>query len=319
MSQRDQERIKTEQEFFKDEYTDHMVYEHLARGERHLDLRGLMLRLAKMEKEHMKTWEAVLISEGAFPSAPLFAWVKVLGFGAIKRLFGIAFMSKLLERNEIEGINAYYSSLNSNIVKGKTKGYVKRIIKEEQMHERELLSLIETHEGSLGYMKSIVFGLSDGLVEVLAAVAGLAAFVSSAPIVVVGGIIVGVAGTLSMAGGAYLSSKSQNIVSKAIEERTHKLRMTEPTKDAYYTGVFYFVGSLVPLIPFLFGMTGYFGIAVAVLLDILALVMASIVIGVVSDTSIKKRSLEMIIITLGAAAVTIIIGSLARLYFGVAI
>lgn len=312
-------RLKLEKKFFVDEYIDGHVYFALAKNERKKELKALMERLVGMESGHLKFWEGMILSDGGFPSKPRLVWLRVFGFKAIRRLFGTAFMTKLLERNEAQGVQAYSAAIESSALNDKEKVRIRAILKEEMGHEKELLKHVERYEGGLQYTKAIVFGLSDGLVEVLAAVAGLAALVSSNVVVVVAGIIVGIAGTLSMAGGAYLASKSQNIVTTAIEEKGKGFAMTEPGKDAYYTGIFYFIGALVPLVPFIFGATGFGGIALAVLFDIIALSIASVVIAVVSDTSIKRRTVEMVAITLGAAVVTILIGTIARTYFGVSI
>ncbi|HVA82733.1 MAG TPA: VIT1/CCC1 transporter family protein [Candidatus Aquilonibacter sp.] len=319
MANKSDKRLILEREFFDDEYIDRHVYIELAKSERKRELRALMERLARMESGHLNLWEKMIVDEGAVPSKPKLVWLRVMSFKIVRRLFGTAFMTKLLERNEAEGVMAYSNAISSSLLSGSEKARVREILKEEMGHERELLRQVERYEGGLQYTKSIVFGLSDGLVEVLAAVAGLAALVSSNVVVVVAGIIVGIAGTLSMAGGAYLASKSQNIVSTAIEEKGTKNERTDPAKDAYYTGIFYFLGALIPLIPFIFGATGYVGIAFAVFFDIIALAIASVVIAVVSDTSIKRRTVEMVAITIGAAIVTVLIGTVARTYFGVSI
>ncbi|MDE1869647.1 MAG: VIT1/CCC1 transporter family protein [Candidatus Micrarchaeota archaeon] len=319
MASKSEKRLLLEREFFEDEYIDRRVYVELAKTERKRELRALMERLSRMESGHLNLWEKMIVDEGALPTRPRLVWLRVAGFKIVRRLFGTAFMTKLLERNEAEGVMAYSNAISSSLLSASEKARVREILKEEMGHERDLLRQVERYEGGLQYTKSIVFGLSDGLVEVLAAVAGLAALVSSSVVVVVAGIIVGIAGTLSMAGGAYLASKSQNIVSTAIEEKGTKNARTDPAKDAYYTGIFYFLGALIPLIPFIFGATGYLGIALAIFFDIIALAIASVVIAVVSDTSIKRRTVEMVAITIGAAIVTVLIGTVARTYFGVSI
>ena len=132
---------------------------------------------------------------------------------------------------------------------------------------------------------------------------------------VIGGIIVGISGTLSMAGGAYLSSKSYNLVE---EEKKGTRASNSPFKDAAYTGIFYFLGSLSSVVPFAAGLSGFAGILTAIIIVSIVLVLASAVIGIVSKTSIKRRSLEMLTISLGAAFVTIILGIILRSY-GIAI
>ena len=132
---------------------------------------------------------------------------------------------------------------------------------------------------------------------------------------VVGGIIVGISGTLSMAGGAYLSSKSYNLVE---EEKKGTSTTNSPFKDAAYTGIFYFLGSLSSIVPFAAGLSGFAGILAAIIIVSIVLILASAVIGIVSKTSIKRRSLEMLTISFGAAFVTIILGIILRSY-GIAI
>ncbi|MDE1850441.1 MAG: VIT1/CCC1 transporter family protein [Candidatus Micrarchaeota archaeon] len=320
MASRQERKTELAHQFFADEYVDYTVYSELAKGERHRGLRILFEKLAKMESGHMVVWEKILMEGGAFPKKPMLVPLRVLGFRMIKRILGPSFMTKLLERHEIDGIAAYERAVESGIFGPSGIRSVNAIIEEEKTHERSLLREVESNKGSLAYINSIVLGLSDSLVEVLAAVTGIAAFATSPAIVIVGGIIVGVAGTFSMAGGVYLASKSQNIVTKAIEEGSQqKSAMTEPSKDAYYTGVFYFMGALIPVIPFLLGFSGYIGILLAVLLDVITLILASTVIAVVSDTSIRHRTQEMVAVTLGTALITIVIGTIARVYFGVTI
>lgn len=68
------------------------------------------------------------------------------------------------------------------------------------------------HTGIISHVREIVFGMNDGLVEVLAAVAGLVGIYKSNLVAALAGLIVGISGTLSMAVGAYLSSRSQKDV-----------------------------------------------------------------------------------------------------------
>ncbi len=73
--------------------------------------------------------------------------------------------------------------------------------------------------------------------------------------------------------------------------------------------MFFISSGVVPILPFIFGAKSYFGIVLAMILDIIVLTIASIVIAVVSETSVKRRTFEMIAISLGAAIVTIVIGT----------
>ncbi len=141
--------------------------------------------------------------------------------------------------------------------------------------------------------------------------AGIAIVATSGFMVVALGLLAGISGTLSMAGGVYLSARSENLVmAHAGVDRAN------PRKEAAYTGFWYFMGALVPVLPFMLGMQGLAGDFFAMAFVAAALTAASAVIAIMSGTSIRRRAAEMVAISLGAALVTIVIGALARHYFG---
>ena len=307
--------LSMEKKFFKKEISNRDVYLLLSQFEKKEKLRGMLKALSEKEHRHAELWGKMLKeTENARPSFLL--RTKVIILAIIGKVLGIAFLIKLLERSEIETLNEY-SSFVENFHFGKTERIeLSKIIKEEESHEAKLAKEIQLYEGDLDYTRSIILGLNDGLVEVFAVVAGLAVIASTSIIVVAGGIIVGVSGTLSMAGGTYLSSKSHGLVEKALES---KAKTTLPRKDALYTGIYYFIGAAVPVIPFVFGARGYEGIVASLILVCLALSTASIIVAVISGTSIRRRVLEMVLISVSAAIVTIFLGSIMKAYFGIAI
>jgi VIT1/CCC1 family predicted Fe2+/Mn2+ transporter len=185
------------------------------------------------------------------------------------------------------------------------------MIRDGAAYEATLVRQAEAYKGELVYSQSIILGLNDGLVEILALVAGIAVVATSNFIVVALGLLAGVSGTLSMSGGVYLSAKSEGLVGAGSSRGG-----TTPRKEAAYAGLWYFFGALVSVLPFIFGMSGIPGDIVAMLLVAAVLTVASSVIAVMSGTSIRKRATEMVVISLGAALVTITIGILARHYLG---
>ena len=70
-------------------------------------------------------------------------------------------------------------------------------------------------------MREVVFGANDGLVSNVALIAGLAGGTSDARIIVLGGIAGMVAGTVSMALGAYVSTKSEREFRESEEAREY--------------------------------------------------------------------------------------------------
>ena len=307
-----------ERRFLEDEISDYMLYDSAARHESDRELKKLILKLRDTELGHAKIWASLLgLKDVSKAGVPLRLRLKVLTYIVVRKFLGIAFVTKLLERNEKAGLDDY-----KQLIKGKRFGRttlkkISHIVKDEEEHERVMLRQTQKHEAALSYTKSIVFGLNDGLVEILAVVAGLAMVATNSFTVALTGMIVGVSGTLSMAAGAYVSSKSERVVEESLKN-ANKSR-TKPAKEAYYTGVFYFIGALVATSPFLFGSFSYAGTVEAVIFVAVVLSAASALIAVISDTSIRNRILEMLAISLGTAFATALIGFIVRTVFGVAI
>lgn len=306
--------IKKLEKFLETERMHAIMYSHLAKEEDHPKHKRFLNKLTAEEKKHEELLREILKDEGVKPRRSHFLWLKLAFYRFISAIFGVPFGIAVIEREEDQTIKEYIAAL-SQIKEKRSTDKLKTIIKDEEAGEQELQDNLNDYSEHFDYIKSIVFGLNDGLVEILAVVAGLAVVATSPFVVVVGGIIVGISGTLSMAGGAYLSSKSYNLVE---EEKKGTSTTNSPFKDAAYTGIFYFLGSLSSVVPFAAGLSGFAGILAAIIIVSIVLVLASAVIGIVSKTSIKRRSLEMLTISLGAAFVTIILGIILRSY-GIAI
>ena len=305
-----------EKRFFEAEMSDFNLYRLIAEHEKSLELKDLVTDLMHTELRHAKIWAALSGEDPKGYSMPISSRVKLYMYLIARRLMGIAFVTKLLERNEKKGLYEYKGLMKRGI-SSKLRTKVGSIIKDEEEHESMLLKETEKHEARLDYTRSIVFGMNDGLVEILAVVSGLAMIASSSFIVAITGIIVGISGTLSMAAGAYLSSKSEIVIDRSLGKGVSK--PTKPIKDAYYTGAFYFSGALVATYPFILGASGYLGIAEAAISVIIILSIASTLIAVISDTGIKHRILEMLAISLGTAFITALIGFLIKVMLGIVI
>lgn len=311
-------RERMESAFLRDELLDHETYLRLKKGEKNSEIRKLLQQLAEKEEEHIRIWSMLLGKESRNVKKPHFIGVRVFLLRLLSKTLGIGFVTRLLERDESGGLERYKVGLKSGAMKTRDKRYLRRVIGDEKNHETAFASEVKKYGGGLGYTQSIILGLNDGLVEILAVVAGLATVATSGFIVVIIGLIAGISGTLSMAGGVYLSSKSEGLVEDAMKEIEKKARVS-PSKEGYYTGIYYFAGALIAVLPFLFGFSGATGIIISIVLVGIALTVASTIIAVISGTSIRKRALEMLAVSLGAAFATILFGTFAKLYFGVSI
>lgn len=74
--------------------------------------------------------------------------------------------------------------------------------------------------------------------------------------------------------------------------------------------LFFASGAIVPVLPYLFGLTGLTAVAVASVLVGIALLLTGAVVGVLSGASPLKRALRQLAIGYGAAAVTYLLGLL---------
>ncbi|MGC9037570.1 MAG: VIT1/CCC1 transporter family protein [Candidatus Micrarchaeia archaeon] len=294
--------------FLKGEMLDYSTYSALQSIEKDPKLKKILGELAATEWKHAGIWGGIC---GVERGKVHVSRTHILLMLFLRRLLGPTFTVRLLELNEVRGAGDYASALKLLGQDSKFGRQLKQVLDDEVHHEKVLGDLLEQNETQLQYIKSIVFGLNDGLVEILAIVVGLAAIASSGAIVAVAGAIAGISGMLSMAGGAYLSAKSENLVKGATS--------TTPVKEAYFTGFYYFIGALLSILPFAFGLSGYVGIGVAVLVVSLAIVLVSFIISVITGVSPKRRMAEMLAISLGAAFATVAFSTFARIYWHVSI
>jgi VIT1/CCC1 family predicted Fe2+/Mn2+ transporter len=191
-------------ENYKAEVFDFNLYSRLAELEKDETLRNTLRRIAEMERSHAETWTKVAKEKGVrLPERPLSPADRLRAsyYLALRRLMGSKLFYKYLDYKEGQDSEKYLAYSQSKDLSDRLREEMKRLAVEEAIHERVFRSV------ELGYSAEFVYGISDGLIEVLAAVSGLSGAVSSPTLVALGGLIIGVSGSLSMGIGAYLSSK----------------------------------------------------------------------------------------------------------------
>lgn len=91
------------------------------------------------------------------------------------------------------------------------------------MTEREAFHRHERHSGSLGgqlnWLRAGVLGANDGIVSTAGVVAGVAGATSDLTAILTAGVAAAVAGSLSMAGGEYVSVSTQRDTERATIEK----------------------------------------------------------------------------------------------------
>jgi VIT1/CCC1 family predicted Fe2+/Mn2+ transporter len=275
----------------KNEITEHHIYRMLAKTIKSPENRRVLEEIANDELRHYQSWREY--TQQDVKPGPLSIWK----YYWISRILGFTFGVKLMERGE-ESAQDAYEQLREAIPEAEA------IVRDEYEHEDALLELLD--EERLRYMGSIVLGLSDALVELTGALAGLTLALQNTKLIALTGLITGIAAALSMAASEYLSTKS---------EETAK----HPVRASAYTGLAYIGTVLVLILPYLILENFYVCLACTLVAAVSIIGFFNYYISVAKDVPFKRRFLEMSGLSLGVAALSFLIGFVVRSFLGVEI
>ncbi|MGC8567979.1 MAG: VIT1/CCC1 transporter family protein [Candidatus Micrarchaeia archaeon] len=299
--------IKTKKEYFRRFYEiekfHKIFFGELAAYEKNKETKNILKKMSEIEEYHEKSW---LKLSGGRPRERLTlrGEISLLFYKLFRKIFGIAVTTKLLEQKEVKMHRELLSEIKKLNLTSKEKRIVKEVEIDGDVIENALKARLIKKNTVLMNIRNAILGMNDGLVEVLAASAGLATALDKPILVFIGGFIVAVSGMLSMAGGAYLSAEA--------EEGINKKTKNSPKESALYVGFFYILGAIFPLLPFLSGIQIYKATALAAILTAILLSASSSIIALLTDTDAKKRITKTLLISMGAAAITFILGYYCR-------
>jgi VIT1/CCC1 family predicted Fe2+/Mn2+ transporter len=274
----------------RNEITEYHVYQRLAQREKDPRNREVLEQIARDERSHYEFWAE---RTGRRPGPR--RW-QVAKYVLMARLLGLTFAVKLMEKGE-QSAEAEYADVARSIPQAA------QIVRDEEHHEQELMAMID--EERLRYVGSVVLGLSDALVELTGALAGLTLALQKNRLIAMIAMITGIAAALSMAASEYLSTKAEQDHAKS------------PRKAATYTGIAYIfaVGALI--LPYLLLASPILAIGVAITAALLIILAFAFYISVARDVPLSRRFGEMAALSLGVAAISFGIGYLLRLIVGV--
>ena len=315
--------------YYIDEMKDSTLYRSLAEIETNENVREELLKLSSMEKEHADFWKFFLERRGIkvkeFKPSFTIGLYKIL-----RKIFGLAFTSKVMEMGEAKTIREYYEFYRRTDLSEEEKEKLKQIVEDELLHE-DIFHKMGSSE-KIEHIRDVFLGMNDGLVEILATVAGLTGAYSGNPYILgVIGSIVGISGMLSMTIGTYISVKNQRQVKeqKIFENRVlHEVlnqktgieeTLEDPLKAAYYTGLFYLLGTILIVFPFFLGLNSTYALLTSAGAAIIAWTISGFIVALTSGLSATRKILEMLITGLGAATITYTIGSLISSLLGIGI
>lgn len=110
-----------------------------------------------------------------------------------------------------------------------------RIASDERLHvervKKEVLGMEGWEMGGGGGLRDVIFGANDGLVSILALVAGVYGAITESHTILIAGVAGAVAGAISMGAGAYLSSKSEKEVTEKESEKKGLRKRQSPEEE----------------------------------------------------------------------------------------
>jgi vacuolar iron transporter family protein len=210
------------------------VYEALAGVASDAGLQRRLKTLAATEKRHADAWAELLTSGGVkLPDRRLGLTAQVLA--ALARVAGIGPALALAGAAEGQVLRSYLGQV-STVSDQRAQGVLRKVLPEELDHQSTedlagegdsgspaagksgadgaQVDVVdeEWHGGGIESIRNVIYGVNDGLTATLGVLTGVGGATVNSRVVLIGGLSAMVASGVSMAGGAYLSSKSQREV-----------------------------------------------------------------------------------------------------------
>jgi VIT1/CCC1 family predicted Fe2+/Mn2+ transporter len=275
------------------ERTEMEVYRRLANREKKAENKNLLQKISIQENNHYNLLKEKTGEDVDYSKFRVY-------FHVITSIFlGLTFSLKLMEKTEQNAAQEY-----------RDLGY-DDIAEEEDEHEKELLSLLE--EDALNYLSSIILGLSDALVELTGALAGLTFAFQELRVVALAGLVTGISASFSMAASEFLATKEEN-------------SNRSPIKAALFTGSAYIITVFLLVTPYLlltdnseiiFGLEPHIQALIITFINgLLIIALFNFYVSVAQDKSFNRRFIEMVIILLIVTMISFLIGLILRESFG---
>ncbi len=207
---------------YQDEVLDSLLYAELSKRAKDPNVKKVLSRMSKMEERHASIWREIAKIRGVEVKSPsLISVAKVKVMAMLSKVLGTNTMIKLREGSEDNDVKKYVELSTSSDLSPQERVMMSDISVDEAAHE-EILSQVASN------VSEFIYGISDGLVEVLAAVSGLSGAVKVPLYVAVGGLVIGVSGMMSMGIGSFLSSESEKEMSKKERDKISLQKRVDP-------------------------------------------------------------------------------------------
>lgn len=283
----------TPDQFALNEYRDYVTYRELAKIETVPAFKRTLEELVRHEWEDFEFWRQ-FSPKKEFRLRPWELPVLLL----MRRLLGLTFTAKYLERHEQRAVRDYTAYLKT--ANDPLRRRIQDILAREQEHEQTLID--QFRERRVQFLGSVVLGVNDGLIELTGALTGFAFALHDGRQVALFGSVTGIAASLSMAASAYMQARYEP--------------GKDPRRAGLYTGLSYLLVVVGLILPFLLvpDVWAAFGIMMAVILALIAALSGYA--AILFDRDFKRQFGEMLALSVGVAGIAFLLGSLVRRLLG---
>ncbi len=277
------------------ELTEHIVYHKLALMEKNPENRAALERLSAQELTHYEFWKSLLppVEAGKIRTRSGTVWAMPF----LRTVFGVTFITKLLETHEKKSQQKYQALVNA--IPASHHERFMQIIEDEKSHERTLIAQLK--EKRLDYIGFIVLGLADAIVEITGVHAGFLGVTGSTLIAGVAGIIVGFSAAISMGSASYLQAKQDIGKSAAL--------------SGFLTWTSYFCSVILLALPYFFIHVMLPAFVVSTSVGILLVAGFTFYGAVAFDRKFWREFFETVSLMLGTALATFLLGIIVGALF----
>jgi predicted membrane protein (TIGR00267 family) len=317
-------------EFYKDEVTDMTFYDKLSSRIQDPEFKGQLQELSNIEKEHAGFWKHELQGVSQDVSNIGGKGLKISLLLLLMRLLGPVLTIRMLEHGELRAIRMYREMIDGEKEESPLKKQLQTILDQEINHEDIFANQISKTEEAIERSRDIIYGMSDGLVEVLGSVAGLTAIMTSHYYIALGGFVVAISGAMSMSLGSYLSEKTQNEykihqIEKASlfsPNRQQRSRIDElhdrSKKSAITTAFYYLIGAAIAILPFV-AFARITALIVSVSLVAITQAITNSIVALSMNARVLRSAIRSAILTLLTAGATYLVGEIFVIFFHISI
>ena len=249
----DKMNLATVEKMWRREVEAAATYQHLANRETDQKRKDILMRLAAQEDKHAARWsERIAASTGRVPDPKEVE----RGLTWFQRISDPNVVLHRLEQEENKA-EAEYDQLMQRLSDPADRQIAEEAMLEERDHAVVLRTLaggkIPTPRSTLdsilgrerwhvrgsGWIGDAIYGVNDGLGAVFGIVSGMAGYTGGSEVVLAAGLAGTLASALSMAAGAYLSSKSQREVYESEIAREQAEIDEDPHEELLELELFY--------------------------------------------------------------------------------